>query len=116
MQIKVKCSGDKLDVSVKPFAVTLVPGESVRWEPERAWLGGFKKNDVRVAIVPKDTTRWPFSGPLPTVPEDGSVSSGPAAANAGGTYPYDIRFTCMVDGVQRVIVVDPDIIISGRIQ
>lgn len=111
VKVKVKCGGDKLDVSVKPFAVPVGTGESVFWEPDVPWYGG--RNDVAVSIVPKDPANWPFRAPPPTMPADQGVSSGQLSSDAPNTVQYNLRFQCVSNGVTRTIIVDPDIIISG---
>lgn len=112
VQVKVKCSNNSLDVSVRPFTIVIGPGESVFWQPESKF-GGIDRNDVAVTIVPKDTANWPFATARPTMPPDSGVSSGPLLSTKPDTVSYNLRFTCNVDGVSRLIEVDPDIIIKG---
>lgn len=111
--VKVKCNNNnKLDVSVDPFTVTLANGESVYWLPGRKWYGGVDKNDAAVTLVPKNGSPWPFAT-QPTMRTDRGVDSGPETANGPTRVSYSLRFTCTIDGQQRTIEVDPDIIISG---
>lgn len=111
VKVKVKCGEDRLEVSVKPFAVAVGTGESVFWVPDVPWYGG--RNDVQVSIVPKDPANWPFREPPPTMPVDEGVPSGQLSSDAPNTVGYNLRFQCPSNGVMRTIVVDPDIIISG---
>lgn len=111
VKVKVKCDDNRLDVSVKPFAVAIGRNESVFWEPDTPWYGG--RNDVAVSIVPKDPANWPFQVPPPTMPVNTGVSSGQLTSDTPNTVQYNLRFQCTSNGVTRTIIVDPDIIISG---
>jgi hypothetical protein len=114
VKVKVKCRGDKLDVSVDPFAVPLSAGESVAWVADGGslWSG---RNDVEVKIVPREPASWPFDAPPPTIPIEGEAPSGQLTSAAARTVKYNLVFTCELGGVMREVVIDPDIIISGGI-
>jgi|SRR5687767_1786739 len=113
IKLDVQCKPNgKVVVDIDPFVAYVDTSSSNK---KAKWSLGKDGDAVNsVTIEPKEGGDWPFEGARShTVPkgqavESGEVKSGVALRRA---YPYNIKTTCSIGGQNRVIVIDPDMII-----
>lgn len=102
--VSVHCPEGDRDAFVTPEQVRVRRGDSIQWQS----AGTIVADSIQISL--KDAGRaWPFSG----APARGARLARAMSAATPGTYSYNVRLVCRIpDQGVRVIVIDPDIIIT----
>lgn len=102
-RIKVHCRSGDTPGFVTPNKITVNVGDDIEW----SMAGNVDAESLEITL--KDETQsWPFQG----LQAKGRNSARTGSAVEKGTYSYNVRLKCKVQGGEPVDeVIDPDIII-----
>ncbi len=109
VNIDVRCNTTEVTVTVNPWSATAATNEPMEWHIVP------NAHVAEVRITAKDTSKWPFTEPLPysATPSRPAQAKGRAPAwPLGSKAFYTISGTCKNgSGPDRPFVIDPDMIV-----